>query len=159
MNEAAQYLVGCHDYRNFCKMDVGNGVVNFCRRILSVNICEVGDDLEEGTAAVQKMESETNSISAKNSLTEIGQEATNQVLGMNEQTMVDVVPSVPSRSNDSDNVEQCTDGYDMCVATLKGQAFLWHQVRAIMAVLFLVGERKEPPSIVQELLDIEKHPR
>ncbi|XP_025829438.1 tRNA pseudouridine(38/39) synthase isoform X2 [Agrilus planipennis] len=29
MKEGAQYLLGTHDFRNFCKMDVNNGVVNF----------------------------------------------------------------------------------------------------------------------------------
>lgn len=47
----------------------------------------------------------------------------------------------------------------MCVVTIEGQAFLWHQVRAVMAVLFLVGEGKEQPDIVATLLDVEKYPR
>jgi tRNA U38,U39,U40 pseudouridine synthase TruA len=34
--DAGAYLVGEHDFRNFCKMDVGNGVVNYHRRITSV---------------------------------------------------------------------------------------------------------------------------
>ncbi|KAK7079647.1 tRNA pseudouridine synthase 3 [Halocaridina rubra] len=51
------------------------------------------------------------------------------------------------------------NSYDMCVATIEGQAFLWHQVRAIMAILFLIGDGKENPSIVRELLNVEKHPR
>ena len=33
MSSAAQKLVGEKDYRNFCKMDVANGVVTFIRRI------------------------------------------------------------------------------------------------------------------------------
>ncbi|KAI8480908.1 tRNA pseudouridine synthase 3 [Branchiostoma belcheri] len=35
MHLAAQKLVGEHDFRNFCKMDVANGVVTFIRRIIS----------------------------------------------------------------------------------------------------------------------------
>jgi tRNA pseudouridine(38-40) synthase len=31
---------------------------------------------------------------------------------------------------------------------IRGVAFLWHMVRCIMAVLFLVGEKKELPEIV-----------
>ena len=38
MQEACQHLVGCHDFRNLCKMDVGNGVVNYNRRLDHVNI-------------------------------------------------------------------------------------------------------------------------
>lgn len=41
--------------------------------------------------------------------------------------------------------------------TVHGSAFLWHQVRHMVAVLFLIGQRLEPPSIIDELLDIEKN--
>lgn len=36
-----------------------------------------------------------------------------------------------------------------------GSAFLWHQVRCMVAVLFLVGQGLEKPAIVKELLDVE----
>ena len=39
-----------------------------------------------------------------------------------------------------------------------GSAFLWHQVRHMMAILFLVGQRYEGPSVVNDLLDIENSP-
>jgi len=42
--------------------------------------------------------------------------------------------------------------------TLHGSAFLWHQVRCMVAILFLVGQGLEKPTIVKELLDIEKNP-
>lgn len=38
MQEACKFLVGSHDFRNLCKMDVGNGVVNYMRRLDSVDI-------------------------------------------------------------------------------------------------------------------------
>lgn len=38
MNQAVQQVVGTHDFRNLCKMDVANGVVQFYRRITSANI-------------------------------------------------------------------------------------------------------------------------
>ncbi|KAG9092163.1 hypothetical protein FRC06_000219 [Ceratobasidium sp. 370] len=41
---------------------------------------------------------------------------------------------------------------EMYVFNLKGTAFLWHQVRCIMAVLFLVGSKLEQPDIVDHLL-------
>jgi tRNA pseudouridine38/39 synthase len=43
--------------------------------------------------------------------------------------------------------------------TLHGSAFLWHQVRCMIAILFLVGQGLEKPAIVSELLDVEKNPR
>ena len=38
MNEGGNYLIGLHDFRNFCKMDVGNGVIDYHRRITSVTV-------------------------------------------------------------------------------------------------------------------------
>lgn len=43
--------------------------------------------------------------------------------------------------------------------TLHGSAFLWHQVRHMVAILFLVGQGLESPSIVTNLLDIDHNPR
>nr|CAG4641791.1 EOG090X083V [Eurycercus lamellatus] len=96
MKIASQSLIGEHDFRNFCKMDVGNGVVQFHRRIIEIKI----EALDGGE-----------------------------------------------------------DGYSMYRLKLIGQAFLWHQVRCIVAILFLVGQKKEEPSIIQELLDVENNPR
>ena len=43
--------------------------------------------------------------------------------------------------------------------TLHGSAFLWHQVRHMVNILFLVAQGLEEPSIVAELLDVTKNPR
>ncbi|KAJ4864378.1 tRNA pseudouridine synthase domain-containing protein [Trichoderma breve] len=42
---------------------------------------------------------------------------------------------------------------------VRGSAFLWHQIRHMVAVLFLVGQGLEQPSLVSELLDVERNPR
>ncbi|XP_044974875.1 tRNA pseudouridine(38/39) synthase isoform X3 [Hordeum vulgare subsp. vulgare] len=42
---------------------------------------------------------------------------------------------------------------------IRGSAFLWHQVRCMVAVLFLVGQGLESPCVVDSLLDITKTPR
>ncbi|KAK3887082.1 hypothetical protein Pcinc_008847 [Petrolisthes cinctipes] len=47
----------------------------------------------------------------------------------------------------------------MCVATIEGEAFPVHQIRCIMAVLLMVGEGKESPHVVAQLLNVNKHPR
>nr|SVE77673.1 EOG090X083V [Daphnia lumholtzi] len=96
MRLAAQYLIGEHDFRNFCKMDVGNGVIKFHRRIMDIKI---------------------------------------------------------------EAIDKLADSYSMIRLELKGQAFLWHQVRCIVAILFLVGQGKEEAKIIQELLDVESNPR
>lgn len=42
---------------------------------------------------------------------------------------------------------------------LKGTAFLWHQVRSMVAILFLVGHGLEEPQIIQKMMDPELMPR
>lgn len=46
----------------------------------------------------------------------------------------------------------------MCVLTISGKAFLWHQIRCIVAVLFRIGSGKETPDVVQQLLDVDNNP-
>lgn len=100
MRTACQYLVGVHDFRNLCKMDVGNGVVTFERDIRNAAI-------------------------------------------------------IPTNQSSS----ALSSPYDMFYFQLTGKAFLWHQVRCIMAVLLLVGEKNEKPDIVRELLNVKENPR
>ncbi len=44
------------------------------------------------------------------------------------------------------------------VFNLRGTAFLWHQVRCMMSILFLIGQNLESPTIIDELLDVTKTP-
>ena len=43
---------------------------------------------------------------------------------------------------------------DLCVLDLVGTAFLYHQVRHIMAILFLIGTGLEHPSVISSLLNV-----
>ncbi|KAK3855446.1 hypothetical protein Pcinc_038153 [Petrolisthes cinctipes] len=119
MREAAQYLVGQHDFRNFCKMDVANGVVSFQHNDKSLTVME---QYLPNSCEVHQHEYQNN------------------------------VNNTLVRSDES-------KGYEMCVATIEGEAFLWHQIRCIMAVLLMVGEGKESPHVVAQLLNVNKHPR
>lgn len=49
--------------------------------------------------------------------------------------------------------------FQMYQFQVTGQAFLYHQVRCMMAILFLIGQKMEKPEIIDELLDIENNPR
>ncbi|XP_004641452.1 tRNA pseudouridine(38/39) synthase [Octodon degus] len=102
MNDAAQRYVGTHDFRNLCKMDVANGVINFQRTILSAQVLLVGQSLGE---------------------------------------------------------ERWQEPFQLCQFEVTGQAFLYHQVRCMMAVLFLIGQGMEKPEVIDELLNIEKNPQ
>lgn len=195
-------MIGHHDFRNFCKMDVGNGVVNFERNIDSISIDilgsssegggEAGNSLEpSGAARLQDSQSrfrqnldatgkmdfddtqqtqrdvgvlngstssdagETNSTSSNRNACESNDinNKVNEVTGTNENTELisnnieDVSKTVSCKANRKRSSQYsesssllCSPvaefgevtagaGYRMCVATITGNAFLWHQVR------------------------------
>ena len=94
MHKAGQYLIGTHDFNNFCKKDRAKAEVNTIRTIISVDI-------------------------------------------------------KPLKCDTKDEVK----GYQIYELTIVGKSFLWHQIRYIMAVLFLVGEGREKADVVLKLLD------
>ncbi|XP_067883335.1 tRNA pseudouridine(38/39) synthase [Heterodontus francisci] len=102
MGAAARRFEGAHDFRNLCKMDVANGVLNFRRTVLRARVGPVRGQGEAGA------------------------------------------PPTP---------------YDMCQFEVQGQAFLYHQVRCMAAVLLLIGQHLEEPEVIDELLDVERNPR
>ena len=97
IQEGLNRLVGRHDFRNLCKMDVEK-VYNFERLIHSAEVVEVRD---------------------------------------------------PTTS---------TNGGEILYLKIVGQAFLWHQIRCIAEVIFMIGNGFESPSIITELLDVKKYP-
>ena len=97
MQKAADYLVGDHDFRNFCKLDKNKLETNYVRTVESVRIVKFLDGYESGR-----------------------------------------------------NV------YELKITST---AFLWHQIRCIVAVLFLVGEHKEEADVVLEMFDLTKFSR
>ncbi|GFS34103.1 hypothetical protein TNIN_456631 [Trichonephila inaurata madagascariensis] len=49
--------------------------------------------------------------------------------------------------------------YQLAELTVVGQAFLWHQIRCIVSLLFLIGQGKEDCNVIEQLLDVENYPR
>lgn len=96
MITACSYLIGSHDFRNFCKLDIAN-VTNFIREIFSAEIICYQENYIKPELSIYYLQ-------------------------------------------------------------IKGIAFLWHMVRCIMSVLFLIGEEKEEPSIIHHLFNVEKYP-
>ena len=128
MKLAAKKLEGTHDFRNFCKIDASKQMPNCVRRI---TLAEVVEWNGSGKAILEhQMLSKTES---------------------NPRSFAEFVPDndVLLAGNDRPKV------YTFCV---HGTAFLWHQVRCMVAVLFLIGQGLEEPSIIDELLDVEKNP-
>uniref|UniRef100_H2YEI4 tRNA pseudouridine synthase n=1 Tax=Ciona savignyi TaxID=51511 RepID=H2YEI4_CIOSA len=56
----------------------------------------------------------------------------------------------------SDNL---TNPYQICYARIIGSGFIYHQVRSMMAVLYLIGIGLENSDVITQLLDIETHPK
>ncbi|NP_001231651.1 tRNA pseudouridine(38/39) synthase [Sus scrofa] len=55
--------------------------------------------------------------------------------------------------------ERWQEAFQLCQFEVVGQAFLYHQVRCMMAVLFPIGQGMEKPEVIDELLNIEKNPQ
>ncbi|KAF2249710.1 pseudouridine synthase [Trematosphaeria pertusa] len=67
--------------------------------------------------------------------------------------------SVPSfLSHSTIQPSSSTEQPKMYAFVLHGSAFLWHQVRSIVAILFLIGQGLEAPSLIPQLLDISTNP-
>ncbi|KAI5456391.1 pseudouridine synthase [Mariannaea sp. PMI_226] len=62
----------------------------------------------------------------------------------------------PIRGLDGDNASAAHP--KVYTFNVRGSAFLWHQIRHMVAVLFLVGQGLEKPEIVSELLDTATNP-
>ncbi|KAG5301631.1 pseudouridylate synthase [Histoplasma ohiense] len=127
MREGAKYLIGSHDFRNFCKVDPSKQITNHVRHIYHADI-ELLDPKTKPLSYLRQHEFTTFD-------TENDKAAANGSVG-----------------DPSSNLKVYS-------ITIHGSAFLWHQVRHLAAILFLVGQGLEAPSIIPELLDVEKHPR
>ncbi|KAI9200550.1 hypothetical protein LWI28_009709 [Acer negundo] len=51
------------------------------------------------------------------------------------------------------------EGNQLCAIKIRGSAFLWHQVRCMVAVLFMIGQDHESVDVIDALLDTERTPR
>jgi len=124
MQVALNKMVGRHDFRNLCKINLEE-VDNFERVILHGTIVK------------------------------------SQLWNHHVEAVCD------GRSNPSISKDTCLENdintnfsyhRQLCYVEITGQAFLWHQIRHIMSVLFMVGNGLENPNTIDELLDIHKNP-
>ena len=89
IRQGLKLLVGKHDFRNFCKMDVER-IYNFERLIHATELVQLDEEV--------------------------------------------------------------------CYLQILGQAFLWHQIRCIAKVLFMIGRGVESPDVITRLQDMQKYP-
>jgi len=142
MLEAASALIGEHDFRNLCKMDVGNGVVTYRRHITAVDLTVCRHE-----SRICQMKTGT----ADDNVVNTSPDYLEPDVTVNKAAQNVLHPNLDDR-------ESVDDSSEICELTITGQAFLWHQIRCIVAVLFLIGQGRENPSIISELLDVERHP-
>lgn len=55
--------------------------------------------------------------------------------------------------------DACTSPIRIVEMKITGLSFLYHQIRCIMSILFLIATGKEDPSVIPALLDIDKNPQ
>ncbi|KAI0406385.1 pseudouridine synthase [Xylaria palmicola] len=136
MRAAAKKFEGVHDFRNFCRIDPGKDQQSFERRIFESDIVEV-PGAETALPYLRDAALQPASFSAFPGPSEPG-------------TTASAPPSPPAEGEVFPKV------YYFHV---RGSAFLWHQIRCMVSVLFLVGQGLEDPSVVDRLLDVAAEPR
>lgn len=113
MKEASKHLIGTHDFRNFCKLNV-LATTNYVRTIRELEINEV----EEMTFN----------------------------------------PWLDEENREIEE-EKTKNPFDQFYIRISADAFIWHQIRCIVTVLFNIGLSLDPPEVITDLLDVEKTPR
>lgn len=58
----------------------------------------------------------------------------------------------------SETTEDSDNHYLFYQIVIVGHAFLYHQIRCIMTIVFLVGTKKESPDVIRELLNVKNCP-
>ncbi|CAI5984913.1 unnamed protein product [Closterium sp. NIES-65] len=144
MQRAAALFKGRHDFRNFCRMDAENVKsferdISFCRILPFAALSS-----REGTlcrmGAPENVKSFQHDISVCRVLPfSVLSSPFGEEFG----------PSKPGETPERPSV---------WVLEVVGTAFLWHQIRCMMAVLLMVGRGLERPEVVSELLQVNGGP-
>ena len=159
MRQAGLNLVGIHDYRNICKIDVQN-TQNFIREILSIRIVNASYDTTDNN---------TTKVSIPQYLQKHIYEATGCTSAMDPTSPSDITPSgklhtitpkakLETSIINEDSNHDSPNPRSLYYIEVVGRAFLWHQIRCVAGLLFLVGRGAETPDTIKELLNITKYP-
>ncbi len=128
MRQGARHFVGLHDFRNFCKVDASKQLTTFERRVFHTDIEAV--DPKSGPAGY---------------------------IGNSDFQIFDKAGKTDSLPKPTSS-ETALSTPQVYAFTVHGSGFLWHQVRCMVAILFLIGQGLESPDIIPTLLDIKKSP-
>lgn len=138
MRVAAEKLKGSHDFRNFCKINV-MATTNFVRYIMDVKIGKVEE------------------IQFDPFIMDYGK--------------VNEVNDHPEFKHGPEKIEELKERhlrefaepevknpFDQFYIRIKSNAFLWHQIRCIVTILFQIGKGLDEEKVMDDLLNIEKMP-
>lgn len=137
MKTAAAKLKGTHDFRNFCKMNV-MATTNFVRHIMDVKIGRVEEInfnpfiIDYGK--VNELESYADQEKKAQLLENLKKEHFEKYLE-----------------------EEISNPFDQYYIRIKSNAFLWHQIRCIVTILFQIGSGLDEERVMDDLLNIEKY--
>ncbi|KAI0202657.1 pseudouridine synthase [Astrocystis sublimbata] len=135
MRDAARRFEGLHDFRNFCKIDSSKAQQSFVRRMFESTIVEV-PDAESALPFLQR-----------EGFQPLSSSGADELLGPRGTTASPPSPPPP-------------EGFPkVYYFHVRGSAFLWHQIRCMVSILFTVGQGLESPEIIDKLLDITTEPR
>ena len=123
MRTAGALLVGSHDFRNFCKMDVGNGVVEFIRRLDAVYVEELAAHDEFASPTLNRSGLKVCDCFGRLDIPL----SCSQIASVFCNVLIPLSFRFPQ----------------LCQLRVVGSGFLWHQIRCIVAVLFLIAQGKE----------------
>jgi len=132
MSRGLQLMVGRHDFRNMCKMNCEE-VDNFFRVVKYGKIVKA-KTMSESKGSLY----EDHVLSSTDTSTEEGSDGDND--------------------DSTDSTHRADLNRQICYFEIEGQAFLWHQIRCIASVLFMIGKKLEKPEVVNELFDVETNP-
>jgi tRNA U38,U39,U40 pseudouridine synthase TruA len=138
MRAAGRALAGRHDFRNVCKIDIAN-TQNFVRDILSVRI--VAADVAPSQAVAAVAGAAGAGEGGYNSHRVAAAAGHTSSMGSAE-------------ADDGKGDSAAESPLSIYYIEVVGRAFLWHQIRCVAALLFLVGRGAESPATVAALLDV-----
>lgn len=153
MQEAADLMRGVHDFRNFCKFDLGN-TQNFVREVLSMRIV-AADSPQAARDATPGISNRP--LPSPHSCDPSIKDAT-QELDMGVDTTGAGAGAISTHLSAGSTGKPISHRCEMLYLEVVGRAFLWHQIRCVAAVLLSVGRGLESPSVVSHLLDVKSHP-
>ncbi|KAF2458725.1 pseudouridine synthase [Lineolata rhizophorae] len=151
MQEAAKLFIGEHDFRNFCKIDPTKQITNFKRRVYHTEIKEV--QRSEGPVALATWPG-FRQPGVDEMFQQHQEESLSAVIDV--QAELDKITSLAPSDPITAGSAFPRPTPKLYAFEVQGQSFLWHQVRHLVGILFLVGQGLEPPSVVSNLLSVEK---